>query len=45
LVSGRDAKPETRLNRGLLMRVKSRAVRAVLSNRGAAGYHPSAGLR
>ena len=29
LASGRDAKPETRLNRELLMRFKSRAVRAV----------------
>ena len=45
LGEGRDAEPETRMKRGLLMRFKSRAVRAVLSNRGAGECRPSAGLR
>lgn len=45
LESEGDAKTETRVNYGLLMRFKSRGVRAVRSNREAGGYRPLAGLR
>jgi hypothetical protein len=43
LVSGRDAKPETRLNRGLLMRFKSRAVRSAIEGQPGIIHQPVCG--
>ena len=45
LPSERDAKTETRLNNGLLVRFRSRGLRVAQSNPEAGGYHPSADLR